>query len=796
MPDTLDKLLKQAEQLEKKKDYEKLAGVYRQIATIYHKQKNKIKNDEFLAKSKEAKRYAPIKEKKINQSVEQELEKIEYIQNLEVKYSLLKELVEKHVNHSELLSKLGILATDLKLYKEAIQWFERVLKLIDKDDSLYLSKIHHNIATINTVFLNDYYMARKHFEIAYKLNPKDCNIINNFAILLTNDFFKEFDLSRVLYEKAIIDSATNFELYNNYATLLMITYQDYDLAIQYYKKALEINPKSVDANTSIALLLSTDYYQEYELSRKYYEYCLEINKDYTVARVEYAYLLSNDYFKEYNKARDIYIDIIKAEPNNSSAYHNFAILLSNDYFKEYELAKNYYEHAIALNPSFFGSYHNLAILYFENYKNTEKAQYYFAKAIEINKNSIFTRKALAKTIEKIPFITKIDIQNLRHIKNLQIELDTKEARHLMLTGSNGSGKTTVLNECKNFLQKVLETPIDELFTEKSRNEIFEPKEYTLRLNFNVDKLTEVRLAYESGVFVVKYLGANIGEGGNRGLNAEGVKSIEKVELPFVNRIEENLADKIVAYLVDMNYTRLLAKDENDKATAEKIDKWFHLFLEILQSIDPDIVELKRSTVDNKHSFELLVKLPAQNNEIVNVQFKELPDGFKATFKIVFEILLQMQSKVQTTYDIPGIVMIDEPELFLHIKMQKKIMPALTKLFPHIQFIVATHSPYVLNSISNAVIYDLETRQRLVDVSDIPADKLSEYYFSFSKQYVESIQKKVNEFAELVTQYRENQLDDANKKRLAELEIELDDVTPYISDEYFAKFKDNQKYLYE
>ena len=128
-----------------------------------------------------------------------------------------------------------------------------------------------------------------------------------------------------------------------------------------------------------------------------------------------------------------------------------------------------------------------------------------------------------------------------------------------------------------------------------------------------------------------------------------------------------------------------------------------------------------------------------------------------------------------------------------LRAKKKILPALTSLFPKIQFIVATHSSFVLNSISNAVIYDLEKQIRLEDVSHISANKLNDNYFNFSPEYVEQIKKKVDEFAELILLYKDKKLDKTSKKRLAELEIDLDEVTPYISDEYFKKFKDNQKY---
>ena len=45
-------------------------------------------------------------------------------------------------------------------------------------------------------------------------------------------------------------------------------------------------------------------------------------------------------------------------------------------------------------------------------------------------------------------------------------------------------------------------------------------------------------------------------------------------------------------------------------------------------------------------------------------------------------------------DITGIVVIDEVDKHLHVKMQKEILPKLFNLFPNIQFIVTSHSPFL------------------------------------------------------------------------------------------------------
>ena len=64
------------------------------------------------------------------------------------------------------------------------------------------------------------------------------------------------------------------------------------------------------------------------------------------------------------------------------------------------------------------------------------------------------------------------------------------------------------------------------------------------------------------------------------------------------------------------------------------------------------------------------------------------------------------------YDGQGIVLIDELETHLHIELQKKILPFLTEFFPNLQFLVTTHSPFILNSISNGRAYSDELKKLL------------------------------------------------------------------------------------
>ncbi|WP_371927396.1 AAA family ATPase [Pseudomonas sp. SJZ131] len=52
----------------------------------------------------------------------------------------------------------------------------------------------------------------------------------------------------------------------------------------------------------------------------------------------------------------------------------------------------------------------------------------------------------------------------------------------------------------------------------------------------------------------------------------------------------------------------------------------------------------------------------------------------------------------------ALFVLDEPDLSLHMEWQKMILPALLKLAPVCQFIVATHSPFlVMNTGSEQIV---------------------------------------------------------------------------------------------
>lgn len=53
------------------------------------------------------------------------------------------------------------------------------------------------------------------------------------------------------------------------------------------------------------------------------------------------------------------------------------------------------------------------------------------------------------------FLTDIKIEKVRYLENIWIPLGTEKRKHLILTGKNGSGKTSVLEAMVRYIQSFL-----------------------------------------------------------------------------------------------------------------------------------------------------------------------------------------------------------------------------------------------------------------------------------------------------------------------------------------------------
>lgn len=93
-------------------------------------------------------------------------------------------------------------------------------------------------------------------------------------------------------------------------------------------------------------------------------------------------------------------------------------------------------------------------------------------------------------------------------------------------------------------------------------------------------------------------------------------------------------------------------------------------------------------------------------------FNELSDGYRNMVGMVADIAhraarLNPHHGAEAATKTTGIVLIDEIDLHLHPKWQRRVVQDLKKAFPKLQFIASTHSPFIIQSLEAGEVIDLD-----------------------------------------------------------------------------------------
>lgn len=350
------------------------------------------------------------------------------------------------------------------------------------------------------------------------------------------------------------------------------------------------------------------------------------------------------------------------------------------------------------------------------------------------------------------FISEIKIEHVRHLKDIRIPLSDEKRKHLILTGKNGSGKTSVLEALSHYLN-----------VEFYKKELADSKAGVC-LKFN--QSSDVRYSFEKGEFILAYYKAE------RIFRAEVSDHIEKITLKDKYSITDTPRDIFVKYLVDLKVTEALARNNGKDEKADAIKQWFDKFAGLLRKIfNDESLEL----IFEEENFSFRIREKGREP----FDFNTLSSGFAAVLDIILDIIIRMEKKTNRSFDfnIPGVVLVDEIETHLHIELQKSVLELLTTIFPNIQFIVSTHSPFILNSLSDAVIYDLE-KNILVEngLADIPYGGIVEGYFQ-SSEMSKILEEKFARYKVLV---RKQSLTDDDFEEIAGLEMFLNEIPDYLA----------------
>jgi len=430
------------------------------------------------------------------------------------------------------------------------------------------------------------------------------------------------------------------------------------------------------------------------------------------------------------------------------------------------------------------------------------------------------------------FIQKIVIKDVRDIKGFEIPLDENKRKHLLITGKNGSGKTSTLLEINTLLNKLIgnhfktieqysrhiesysdnikqfEQSIkryeDEILKiqnnnsknsqnttqiesyekniEQNKKNITQYKQNIKSWQHEIDNFSKVDVlfsnqneVYENIVsrkFILAYFAAK------RENKPRVTTAIQNINLvPDYNTNTDSLHMRFIEYMVKLRTDMLDAKEEGEDEEVTRIKGWFDNFEKSLQELfgtDKLILKYYRKELNFKIEYDGK-----------SFGLNELSDGYSSLLAILTELILRMEAHDVLAYDMQGVVLIDEIETHLHVELQKKVLPFLVSFFPNIQFIVTTHSPFVLSSLSNAIICDLEKRIVLEDLSSYSYDALIESYFD-SDKYSQKVKDKITRFEDLS---KKSQLMDTEKYEYSEFKQYFKSLPTFMADELKVKIQE-------
>ncbi|WP_158226014.1 AAA family ATPase [Pseudomonas syringae] len=218
----------------------------------------------------------------------------------------------------------------------------------------------------------------------------------------------------------------------------------------------------------------------------------------------------------------------------------------------------------------------------------------------------------------------------------------------------------------------------------------------------------------------------------------------------------NYNRNFIQYLVNLWTEKSYARDDNDFERVEELDKWFENFSEQLRKLFED--RTLKLEFDRK-IFNFWIVQSGKKRYSLN----ELSDGLSSAISIVSELMLRMDDSGNVSFDAHGMVIIDEIENHLHVSLQKLILPFLSALFPNIQFIASTHSPFVLISDPNTYIIDLTRRETHEDFSAFSYEAIIEDYFKVDK-YSFNLKTRINDIEQLIERQEYN----AARKNIAKI----------------------------
>ncbi|ELK3677449.1 AAA family ATPase [Vibrio fluvialis] len=243
--------------------------------------------------------------------------------------------------------------------------------------------------------------------------------------------------------------------------------------------------------------------------------------------------------------------------------------------------------------------------------------------------------------------------------------------------------------------------------------LFRPSQRNETPSFEVDpnKASEKSLSGSNNVI------------GRRKFPFKVISGIEKVESYFI--------DVLLDHLIDMH----------NQVPNEPI---YNKFMEILSSIDSDFCQISVTKFPHKG-------IKSKNLPSLASLSSGQSDWLVTAISILVQVIELSSRTGKSSDEIGGIVFIDEVDKNYHPKYQEEFMPWLLKTFPNIQFVITTHSPYLVRSLdSNAVVVKLPDGEVLNhDFGYWSIEEVSNTIFDKDLGFTAKVQSELQEFEKLL-----------------------------------------------
>ncbi len=291
-------------------------------------------------------------------------------------------------------------------------------------------------------------------------------------------------------------------------------------------------------------------------------------------------------------------------------------------------------------------------------------------------------------------LKSIEIENFAGILHTGLKDLPGDAQWIFLTGENGFGKTSVL--------RAIATAIDNDSVLNSEGSKVESKfEVRIKAGPSIDLIAYGKETSTLGKFA-----------------AYGASRIEIAHDASSNDATDKSGKLYSLFRSD---GVLLSVEAEMKIWEQRHRVYFNnLKNTLLQVLDRNIGDI---FIENENAKVMYVELDNAGEPLPPVTFGQLASAYRSIIAMIGDLLIRFYKiypKDTPPAEFAGIVLIDELDVHLHPKMQRRIPGILSGVFPKIQFIASIHSPVpILGAPENAVFLKvLRTREEGITLHNL------------------------------------------------------------------------------